>query len=71
MGKPVSIVEPSRIRHGGFAILVPMPRVESVGAILQLENRVSEARLPKRRVTRLRLHEAAYPTTNHFIVIIK
>lgn len=56
---PVPIVKPVRIRFHGRAVLVPVPGEVRVGSILDVKDAVPEAGLPKSRVLRLRLCQAA------------
>lgn len=56
---PVSVVKPERVRFHRIAVLVPVPAVVGVGSVLDIENRVPEARFTVSWVLRLRLSHAA------------
>jgi len=54
---PVPVSEPDAIGDDLGAVVVPVPRVVGVRPVLDLQRRVPEARLPERRVARLRPRE--------------
>jgi hypothetical protein len=56
---PVPVGEPDGVRGHGAPVLVPVPGVVRVRPVLDVQDRVPEARLPERRVARLRLRHAA------------